>query len=202
MPWQLTRRYPVPYTPPFGGRNFGYGSIGTHGGVLKSTDGGASWSAVNVGLPDQISVSTLAIDTQNPGTLYIGTGWDLAYVTPQAVSGEIFKSTDGGESWFAASLGLPGDFVSSLLIDPKNAGTVYAVTGSGIFKTTDGGMSWSAANMGLPATHVLALTLDSQDPGTLYAGTLSGVFTSADGAELWSALNSWPVPSRSAAAIL
>ena len=182
-----------------GGRNLGYGSIGTHGGVLKSTDGGASWSAVKVGLPDQIAVSTLAIDTQNPGTLYVGTGRDLAYVIPQAVSGEVFKSTDGGESWFAASLGLPGDFVSSLLIDPKNAGTVYAVTGSGIFKTTDGGMSWSAASMGLPATNVLALTLDPQDPGMLYAGTLSGVFTSTDGSQSWSALNYpglWPAGVR------
>ena len=139
---------------------------------------------MSVGLPAEISVSTLAIDTQNTSTLYIGTGPDLGYVTTP-----VFKSTDGGESWNPASLGLPGNFVSSLTIDSQNSGTVYAVTGNGIFKTTDGGMSWSATNMGLPATYVSALTLDPQDSGTLYAGTLTGIFTSTDGAQSWRALN-------------
>jgi photosystem II stability/assembly factor-like uncharacterized protein len=178
-----------------GGRDFGYGSMGTHGGILKSTDGGASWTVVNAGLPDQISVSTLAIDPQNSGTLYIGIGGDLGYVTPEAASGRVFKSTDGGESWFPASSGLPGNSVTVLLLDPQNSGIVYALTGSGIFKTTDGGMCWSVANTGLPAIGVSALTLDPRNPGTLYAGTLSGVFISTDGAQSWSALNYpdvWP----------
>src|SRR2546430_7068457 len=54
------------------------------GGVFKSTNGGASWSAVNTGLPNSSYVSVLAIDPQTPATLYAGT------------YGGLFKSYDGG----------------------------------------------------------------------------------------------------------
>src|SRR5438874_1144866 len=61
-------------------------------GVFKSTNGGASWSAVNTGLTAK-TVSILAVDPQTPATLYAATqsGW----------SGVVFKSTNGGGSWSA-----------------------------------------------------------------------------------------------------
>ena len=42
------------------------------GGVFKSTNGGATWSAVNTGLTNT-DVYTLAIDPITPTTLYAGT---------------------------------------------------------------------------------------------------------------------------------
>lgn len=178
-----------------GGINLGWGLIGVHGGVLKSTDGGLSWVAVNSGLPAKISIRTLAIDPQNNGTLYAGTGADLQWTAPDAVSGGVFKSTDGGGSWNASSFGLPGDYVSVLLTEPRNSGAVYALTGSGVFKTADGGLSWNSANTGLPATGVSALAMDPQNPNTLYAAAPNGVFRSTDGAKSWTALNypGWPM---------
>src|SRR5207249_7197462 len=61
-------------------------------GVFKSTNGGASWSAVNTGLTAK-TVSILAVDPQTPATLYAATqsGW----------SGVVFKSTNGGGRWSA-----------------------------------------------------------------------------------------------------
>jgi hypothetical protein len=57
---------------------------GTSGrGVLKSTDGGGNWTAVNAGLTNSY-VEALAIDPSTPTTLYAGT------------RGGVFKSTDGG----------------------------------------------------------------------------------------------------------
>jgi hypothetical protein len=53
-------------------------------GVLKSTDGAATWTDVSAGLEP---VRALAIDPITPAVLYAAT-----------VSG-VFKSTDGGESW-------------------------------------------------------------------------------------------------------
>ena len=43
------------------------------GGVFKSINGGDTWFAVNVGLPDiqALSVFGLAADPRRPGTLYI-----------------------------------------------------------------------------------------------------------------------------------
>ena len=43
------------------------------GGVVKSTDEGESWKAVNPGLPNYIWVGSLAIDPRNSRKLYAGT---------------------------------------------------------------------------------------------------------------------------------
>jgi hypothetical protein len=55
---------------------------GTSGGVFKSANGGATWSATGAG---PTNVLALAIDPLNPNTLYAGT-----------YGGGVFKSTNGG----------------------------------------------------------------------------------------------------------
>ena len=86
------------------------------GGVFKSTNGGASWSAVNTGLVAS-HVFALVIDPTTPTTLYAGT--DVG----------VFKSTNGGGSWSAVNTGLTDfAFVSALAIDPMTATTLYAGT--------------------------------------------------------------------------
>ena len=182
-----------------GGRDFGYGYMGSSGGVLKSTDGGTSWSAVNFGLPDRISVSALAINSQDTSTVYVGTGGgDLGYF---GISGGVFKSTDGGESWSPASSGLPGDSISSLVMDPQNLTTVYAGTRSGVFKSADGGMSWANTDLAAagyvpvdrcfagPVCAVSSLVINPQEPGAVFAGSRSGIFKSTDRGASWSRMN-------------
>ena len=86
------------------------------GGVFKSTDGGASWSAVNNGLT-AAWVLALAIDPQTPTTLYAGT-----------YGGEVFKSTNGGASWSAVNNDLTAAWVWDLAIDPQTPTTLYVGT--------------------------------------------------------------------------
>ncbi|HYL35833.1 MAG TPA: hypothetical protein VEV17_07975 [Bryobacteraceae bacterium] len=170
----------------------------TDGGLFKTSDAGASWSAVSSpkGL-DGWSMS-LAIDPQTSGTLYAGLSGDRVY-----------KSTDGGASWSApsgdmedylSSLALPG----SLAIDPQNPATLYAAMHHGVYKSTDGGGSWSAATAGLPLEldAVRMLAVDPKSSGTVYAACRgdigansgvyagSGVYKSTDGGITWRALNS------------
>ena len=78
---------------------------GTYAGVIKSTDGGGSWSAVNDGLGNRAVVS-LAIDPSNTNIIYGGT-----------VSG-IFKSTNGGDAWRAVN-SVPRFARSLALIEPS-----------------------------------------------------------------------------------
>ncbi len=97
------------------------------GGVYKSIDGGASWSPVINGLSTK-SVQALAIDPNNPDTLYAGT-----------LDGGVFRSINGGGSWSSYNAGLNGtEDVTVMAIDSANPATLYAgFSGFGIFKITD-----------------------------------------------------------------
>jgi len=134
---------------------------GTYGGgMFKSTNGGATWSAVNTGLSNK-EVWALAIDPINTNTIYVGT------------YGGVFKSANGGATWSAVNNGLTNTAVFALAIDPTNSNTLYAGTyfGGGVFKSTNGGTNWSAVNTGLTNLDVYALAIDST---MLYAGTRYG----------------------------
>jgi len=98
-------------------------------GVLKTTDGGATWNPMNMGLPlspeDWVGVTALVVDPQNSKTLYA------------ALAGKVFRSTDEAASWSEVSTGMTVNDVSTLMIDSKNTNTVYAGTyGGGIFAIT------------------------------------------------------------------
>jgi len=69
------------------------------GGLLKSTDSGASWSPINDGLGDllstRVAVNALVLDPGHTDVLYVGTsGYG------------VFKSSDGGSTWAPFNDGL------------------------------------------------------------------------------------------------
>src|SRR5262245_52109652 len=108
------------------------------------------WTSIG---PDGGGINALAIDPQNPRTLY------------SATSGGIFKSTDGGESWKVLSAP-DGLDVSVVAISPLNPATVYAGTSTGVFKTTDGGSTWSSPQMSFP---VFTMAIAPGSAGTIFA---------------------------------
>ncbi len=61
------------------------------------------------------------------------------------LSGELSKTTDGGEHWEKKSFCLNGScsYFMSILLDPRNPQTVYASTGNSLLKSLNGGDSWS-----------------------------------------------------------
>ena len=98
----------------------------------------------------------------------------------------VFKSEDGGKTWFAAYNGLPEESqILSLAIDPQAPTTLYAASlHNGVYKSANGGETWSEANNGLTDSDIRALVIDPQTPSTLYAGTFRhGVFKSENGEE-------------------
>jgi photosystem II stability/assembly factor-like uncharacterized protein len=158
-----------------------YSFAGTNGsasrGLYKSIDSGHSWRLLTRAL--NIDASAVALDPENPATVYVGTAAD---------EGGVFKSTDGGATWVAESSGLKwrvqvrnangttGQItvtvgVNALAIDPGHRATLYAGTGGGVYTSTDAGKSWRTLNTGLSVHDVRALALDA---GTLYAGTWGG----------------------------
>src|SRR5439155_13126092 len=114
----------------------------TDGGVYKSTNAGASWSAIG-NLTDPLFPVSLVIDPSNSQTIYAVTASygpgcdDVNYI--------LHKSIDGGVHWNS----LDGAPIGALVIDPINTATIYVASGS-IYRSTDGGISWNAIGTGLP----------------------------------------------------
>lgn len=104
-----------------------------------------------------------------------------------------FKSNDGGSSWSNRNTGLDKKFdLYSVVVDPANPQTLYAVNGNfnldtragKAVKSTDGGKTWVVSETGLSAG-ASTLALDPRRPATLYAGTVGGVFKTINGGGNW-----------------
>lgn len=158
---------------------------GTQGGIFKSTDQGAHWSALTSGLPGNYAATYLAINPTTTSTLYAGSS-----------SGQgVFESTNGGASWTLLNNGLPSNLtVTGLVVNPSQPSTLYAAgNGSGVFESTNGGASWSADNSGLPSLSVLSLAIAPSQPTTLYAGLANSgdaLAVSVNGGASWTGLSS------------
>jgi len=143
------------------------------GGIFRSSDNGASWTALNNGLTDK-GVTAIAAKS---GIIVVGT--EMAGV---------FVPTEGAEDgWGAANSGLSSLNINALAINDKNM--IFAATnGAGVFISKDNGTSWQAA--GLIGQKVLTLFADGS---TLYAGyatnTNIGVSVSSDNGSSWKSIS-------------
>ena len=147
--------------------------IASFGGLLKSTDGGATFFAANSGI-EGVGATAMAMDPNDPSVVYLGTAFGT------------LKTIDGGATWNLTN----GDFNAlSLAIDPTNPNVVYAGGNGFLAKTIDGGDTWDLAMEGMVGPTVFYITVDPNDPSVVYAGTAGeGGFKSADGAVTWAPL--------------
>jgi uncharacterized protein (TIGR03437 family) len=139
------------------------------GSLMKSVDGGATFS--KIGVPSTF-VSTLAIDPTNDQILYAGSQDGL------------FKSTDAGVTWASSNGSLQpyeGNlWFQGIWIDPTTPNVIFGnilSKGNSLIRSADGGATWQTINIPAGAGMV---TFDSANPGTLYTATSQTGFKSAD----------------------
>jgi len=161
--------------------------IGTFGGgVLKSSDGGATFAAVNNGLTSAAqAVTSIAMDPSNPDVVVAVSG-----------GGGIFRTVDGGATWIPTSE--VGTNVVFVTVDPLDTRVWYAGYGIGsdssIMKSVDRGASWTKADAGIPNTTIWSIAVDPVHEGVLYAASGdAGAFKSLDGGASWASLSIQPV---------
>jgi photosystem II stability/assembly factor-like uncharacterized protein len=74
---------------------------------------------------------------------------DVIYATFGGyTSGNIWKTTDGGQTWADISSGLPDVPVRAATLHPQRSHWVYVATDIGVYASEDGGQDWSATNEG------------------------------------------------------
>jgi photosystem II stability/assembly factor-like uncharacterized protein len=138
------------------------------------------------GMKEVHIVFTIAMDPTRPHVFYAGT------------TGGAYRSTDGTATWTKINNGLiPVEIldasmslgVSSIAVDPRSPGTVYAGTNNGLFKSTNMGDSWSRIGVSLSDQYISSLVIDPTNPMVLYVGGRAGIQKSEDGGQTWQVFN-------------
>ena len=149
----------------------------SEGGIVKSTDGGKTWSDVSKGLPAPRFRGRIGIDIarSSPDILYafidnyeIGRepqpqerdAYGRSITNARIKAAEVYRSDDRGASWRKVSTGdminhsgTYGWVFSQIRVDPKNPDVVYTM-GLGLNRSTDGGKTFSDVD-GPAATNVV-----------------------------------------------
>ncbi len=175
-------------------------------GVLKSTDGGNTFSQISAnGYFTNVSISKIVVDKTDPDTLYVGTlrgrGGARRTSPPDASPFGVWKSTDGGVNWtmvLTASVN-PLEFagITDLAMDPQDSQTIFAsLLGRGISKTVDGGLTWTTAMNGLPTNAQYdymptRFALGISRPSIAVSATLYTGFEYVDGSNHYQASTVW-----------
>lgn len=134
------------------------------GGILRSDDGGASWTPSNDGLPD---VYVHCIVELQDGSILAGTGHGVS------------RSTDDGQTWSAYASDFDGHRVFALLElrDGQIAAGSYAHLWIGHDE------SWRSVDPGLTPDETWSVLFD--DDGNLFAGAKTGLMRSVDHGAHW-----------------
>ncbi|MCB0052263.1 MAG: hypothetical protein KDE24_22285, partial [Caldilinea sp.] len=149
-------------------------------GLYRSADRGENWSSV---LPSTsgLNLTALAFDPASP---------DLKWVIGTD-SGQVYTSTNGGQSW-GAPISFPNaSFIGGLLFAPTLGGsghhTLWALTGDSnngatayAYRSTDGGDTWTEVQVN-PGSAVNGVTYHDTIPGLLWAGVDGGYASEDDG---------------------
>ena len=157
--------------------------------VVKSTDGGRSWSPSGLRLPG-VDVDKLVVNAGDPRVVFATTPNDRGVEV-------LHRSTDGGASWQPTSL--RSSWPGQVSPDPQDPDTVYVQTwptnndgDSRILKSTDGGATWWPLfrQADMRAHEPGLLPLDPAQPSALYVGSDAGLLKSTDAGATWHRMGS------------
>jgi hypothetical protein len=147
---------------------------GTPAGAFKSSAGGP-FAAVGHGM-DGIPIHALLADPEAPGKVWAGSFADR---------GPAVFRTANGVAWRPSDRGLYSALATSLGIDLRHPGRLYAGTHSGLFRSADGGATWPLPFKVLSGLDIRAVTVDPNATDTIYAGTDMGLLRSGDTGATW-----------------
>jgi hypothetical protein len=147
-------------------------------GFFKSTDGGSNWSELALSSFKGTSIS-FALDPSNPNTMYVGGSYYNVITYPA-----IYKSTDGGSSFFESSTGIPDSAMNvySLEVHPTNSNIIYAGTYDGGYRSVNGAGAWFQV---VVSARLTSFSTTPVAPNIVYAGSDTIIFKSSNSGASW-----------------
>ncbi len=126
------------------------------GGVWQNTGNYNQWTTTFDG-QSALAIGAIEFDPSNPDIVYVGTGEVINShtsqfnATPAYFGDGIFKSTDGGQTWFPLGLSQLGT-ISDIYVRRDNPNMIFATSaqgGGGFYRSTDGGGNWVQLHEGI-----------------------------------------------------
>lgn len=125
-------------------------------GIVRSTDGGATYTITNTGLTNTQAASAVVANPQAPTMLFVGT------------LGGLFKSVDGGDSW-TLSNATPTSVIS---FDANVIPLTVYINGA---RSSDLGVTWT------PIPGASPIVADPSTPNSIFMISITGPQWSPDG---------------------
>lgn len=152
---------------------------GIYGSVMKSTDGGTSWSSTS-GINGNGVISTIIQDPTN-SNVFLAAG---------TYEGKIYRSTDSGSTWTPITVST--NTLYDIEFKTNDSQIVYTCGRNGkMFESTDNGLTWNAVSGPWNNSGSLMMAVTNNDPNYIYvlqesSGGFGGLYLSTDGGATFS----------------
>ncbi len=180
------------------------------GGVMRTTDGGESWTDCSTDLirlaQSPHLKSKIVSDTYNEGMLD-GHAIAISPADPDkvilAVRMGLFETADGGNTWQDMELGRfsPTTYGRDIKVSPQDGNTMYAALSvaaaskdGAIYRSTDKGESWKRFDKVQVHGTIMSVALHHTDPNQVFIGARydGEIYGTEDGGTTWDSL---PLPA-------
>jgi len=158
-------------------------SVNKNGGLLKSTDGGLTWSSI--GNTTGLTVHDIAISGGNPKEIFLAT------------SDGIYYSDNTGVTFTSKPANLPLEAINNIALSPNYLidRTVFCTSlTKAVYKSTNGGDSWTYHSSGAVVTGQTSALEEFSElqvsntfltDQTIFLSAYDGLFISKDGGITW-----------------
>ena len=171
-------------------------------GILKSADGGQTWTQLGADVFDRRTFSRIAVQPDNADIVYAAVGAQASEGLPGNTG--VWKSTDGGSTWSNITARISTTIpVSDILIDPGNYKRLFAAFGApggaavnNVYQSNDAGATWAVVNLtgtqakygrislAITGTNVYAVVAEA----SATSNSLWGLYKSSNSGLKWSKL--------------
>ncbi len=138
-------------------------------GVMRSSDGGSTWTQTGFSVMGGSAVSDLAYNPDNPNIVIATTGRGSG-------TGRVYRSLDSGQTW-SVSLNIASDWCGVDVSTSVSGVRTFWIIGTGgnkVYKSSDNGASWTLVTIPSLGTSVTDVACSKVNPGVVYVLDVGG----------------------------